>query len=76
MAASDTTSIEVDLLNVTFADASGVRELLCLKHAIPAVRVVAVSPPVERVLRLTNTYEILVDTELSEKDQRRAAPTA
>ena len=58
--------IDVDLSNVSFIDASGLRALLCLKHSLPAVRVVALSPPVEKVLNVTNTFEVLIDRDLSE----------
>ncbi len=57
--------INVDLSTVSFIDASGLRALLCLKHSLPATRVVALSPPVEKVLKITGTYNVLVDPDLS-----------
>ena len=65
VATADPRPIDVNLANVTFIDASGLRALLCLKHSLPKVRVVAVSPPVERVLLMTGTYEDLIETNLS-----------
>lgn len=58
--------LELDLSEVTFMDACGLRALLWLKEAVPTVRVVALSPRVERVLVITNTYGTLVDTHLSD----------
>src|SRR5688572_25821383 len=58
-------SVDVNLANVTFIDASGLRALLCLKHSLPKLRVVAVSPPVEKVLLITGTYDELIETDLS-----------
>jgi anti-anti-sigma factor len=66
LAAIDAKPIDVDLSNVRFVDAAGVRALLCLKHAVPAVRVVAVSPTVERVLKIADAYDDLVDASISE----------
>jgi hypothetical protein len=37
-----------------------------VKDAKPEARVVAVSPRVERVLSITETYDALVDSDLSE----------
>ena len=56
--------LELDLSGVTFMDACGLRALLWLKRALPTVRVVAMSPRVERVLMITDTYVLLVDMEL------------
>ena len=58
--------LELDLSEVTFIDACGLRALLWLKQALPAVRVVALSPRVERVLDITNTHGTLVDAHLSD----------
>ena len=49
--------IDVNLSNVTFIDASKVRALL---KCGTAVRVVAASAPVEKVLKITDTYGELV----------------
>ena len=63
---ADATPVAVNLSNVSFIDASGLRALLCLKHALPAARVVAASPPVQKVLEITGTYDALVDDDLSQ----------
>ena len=65
LAAIDAKAIDIDLTNVTFLSAAGVRALLCLKHSVPAVRVVAASPIVERVLKLTETYDALIASDPS-----------
>ena len=65
VATADPRPINVNLANVTFMDASGLRGLLCLKHSLPNVRVVAVSPPVEKVLLMTGTYDDLIESDLS-----------
>ena len=56
--------LELDLSGVTFMDACGLRSLLWLKRALPTLRVVAVSPRVERVLMMTETYVLLADVQL------------
>ena len=58
--------LELDLSEVTFMDACGLRALLWLKQAVPTVRVVAMSQRVERILEITNTYGTLVDAHLSD----------
>ena len=45
-------------------DACGLRALLWLKRALPTLRIVAVSPRVERVLMMTETYVLLADVQL------------
>src|SRR5687768_16417848 len=65
LAAIDDKPIDIDLTNVSFVDAAGVKALLCLKHSLPAVRVVAASPIVERVLKLTETYDALIANDAS-----------
>jgi anti-anti-sigma factor len=64
--AADAVPVDVNLSNVRFIDASGLHALLCLKHTLPTMRVVAASPPVQRVLEITKTYDALVDPHLSE----------
>ena len=52
--------LEVDLSEVSFMDCRGLRSLLEVQHLVPSMRVVAVSPRVERVLMLTDTHRLLV----------------
>jgi len=61
-----TQNLELDLGGVTFIDACGLRALLWLKHALPSMRVIAMSPRVERVLMNTDTYDLLVYRHLSD----------
>jgi anti-anti-sigma factor len=56
--------LAVDLTEVSFMDARGLRALLFVKDVHPAVSVIAVSPRVERVLEITDTYAALVDSDL------------
>jgi anti-anti-sigma factor len=64
--AAEANRLALDLREVSFMDARGLRSLLSVKDAQPEVRVVAVSPRVERVLSITETYDALVDSDLSE----------
>ena len=48
----------VDLEDVTFMDSSGLHALLRLLAARPMMRIVGVSPQVDRVLALTNTAHL------------------
>jgi anti-anti-sigma factor len=58
--ASGAPTIDLDLTGVTFIDSVGLRELLRLKHSVPTLRVVAVSPPLQRRFALTGTTELLM----------------
>jgi anti-anti-sigma factor len=61
-----TQRLELDLSGVTFIDACGLRALLWLKRAVPTMQIVAMSPQVERILTITETYDLLVATGLSD----------
>ena len=63
--AAEANRLAVDLSEVSFIDARGLRALLFVKVAQPDFRVIAVSPRVERVLEITETYSELVDDEIS-----------
>ena len=51
---------ELDLSGVTFMDSSGLHALLTLQRERQALRIVAVSPPVQRLLDITQTQELLL----------------
>ncbi len=57
--------IDLDLAGLTFLDATGLGTILwCRQRALAEGRgcqVVAASPPVVRIMRLTGTYVLLVD---------------
>jgi anti-anti-sigma factor len=68
--------LDLDLGPTTFLSVYGLRTLLDLKHGIGAIRIVAASPIVERVLDLTGTRAELMDlsdhiVELREPDRGR-----
>ena len=64
--AAEAKRVALDLSEVSFMDARGLRSLLSVKDVKPEVHIVAVSPRVERVLSITETYEALVDDDLSQ----------
>jgi stage II sporulation protein AA (anti-sigma F factor antagonist) len=53
--------LEVDLSGVTFFDSAAIRSVLRVLKRNPTMRVVRPSPNVERVLKITGTYNALVD---------------
>ena len=56
-------TVEVDLSEVTFVDSTGVHALIQLRNRRSQLRIVAVSPPVKRVLEVTGVAEALLSAE-------------
>ena len=50
---------ELDLSGVTFIDSTGLHALIRLRDALPDLRIVAVSAPVQRLLEITDTADYL-----------------
>jgi anti-anti-sigma factor len=67
----------LDLHGVTFMDSSGIRALLRLKQRCPHLhctfQIEALSPPVERVLRIAGLYDILTE-DGTPQDRTAAGP--
>ena len=57
------TGLELDLSAVSFIDSVGLRELLRLTNALPAIRLVAVSELVRQRTDLTGTTGLLLDAD-------------
>ena len=53
-------TVEVDLSEVTFVDSTGVHALIQLRNRRSQLRIVAISPPVKRVLEVTGVAEALL----------------
>ena len=58
-AALQSGSSDIDLSGITFVDSSGMHALIELKAARPSLRIVAASPTVRRLVRLTGLAEHL-----------------
>jgi anti-anti-sigma factor len=56
-------TVEVDLSEVTFVDSTGVHALIQLRNRRSQLRIVAISPPVKRVLEVTGVAEALLSAE-------------
>ena len=61
LAADKAARFELDLTEVTFIDSVGLRELLRLRQRLPMLRIVGVSPRIERMFAITGTTELLLD---------------
>jgi anti-anti-sigma factor len=56
-------TVELDLGEVTFVDSSGVHALIQLRNRRSELRIVAISPPVKRVLEVTGIARALLPAE-------------
>ena len=56
-------TVELDLSEVTFVDSTGVHALIQLRNRRSQLRIVAISPPVKRVLEVTDIAEALLSAE-------------
>ena len=56
-------TVELDLSEVTFVDSSGVHALIQLRNRRSELQIVAISPPVKRVLEMTGIAQALLSAE-------------
>jgi anti-sigma B factor antagonist len=56
-------TVELDLSEVTFVDSSGVHALIQLRNRRSEFHIVAISPPVKRVLETTGIAQALLSAE-------------
>jgi anti-anti-sigma factor len=61
-------TVEVDLSGVTFIDSSGLKAFLNARRRDPELRIVEPSAAVERLLRMTGTYDYLVHGTIDDED--------
>jgi anti-anti-sigma factor len=60
IAALESAECEIDLSGLSFLGSAGLRALLRMRREHPRVRIAGISPPVARVLQLTETTDIIL----------------